>query len=496
MLAALAIFVIGRMLLSAHRELGDERHAPRRPRRHVEPFLEQLALHGAAGLRRADGVHRRSACRRPTSSRSWALPASRSALALKDSLSNFSSGVMLVFFRPFKVGDQIDAAGVSGVVDSVGIFSVVLKTPGQPRHQRAEQPRLRRHDHELQRREHAAHRSPDSDRLRRRHSAGEAVIAAIVAAEARIAEAPAPEVAVQDVLHDDRDARRARLGRRPPTTATCAATCSSASSARSTSTACRFRLEQRVLPVGKPRGTPSEGVAAHSSSRSWSSGTKRSPGCSVTRPRSRTRIGSASCRRNTRASTPSRAISTSIASSSAIIAAAAELRASADPDMRALAEDEHKELVGRRAALERQLLLHLVPKDPDDDANLFLEVRAGTGGDEAAIFAGDLFRMYSRYAERQGWTRRGVERESAASTAAIAKSSRASRARARTRSSSSSPACIACSACRRPRRKAAFTPPRARWPCSRSPRTSARSRSTRPTSRSTPIARRAPAAST
>jgi peptide chain release factor 1 len=86
------------------------------------------------------------------------------------------------------------------------------------------------------------------------------------------------------------------------------------------------------------------------------------------------------------------------------IAAAEELRASADADMRALAEDEYKELAGRRTALERQLLLHLVPKDPHDDANLFLEVRAGTGGDEAAIFAGDLFRMYSRYAERQGWT--------------------------------------------------------------------------------------------
>ena len=50
-------------------------------------------------------------------------------LALKDSLSNFSSGVMLVFFRPFKVGDQIDAAGVGGVVESIGIFNVVLKTP-------------------------------------------------------------------------------------------------------------------------------------------------------------------------------------------------------------------------------------------------------------------------------------------------------------------------------------------------------------------------------
>jgi peptide chain release factor 1 len=49
------------------------------------------------------------------------------------------------------------------------------------------------------------------------------------------------------------------------------------------------------------------------------------------------------------------------------------------------------------------LLLHLLPEDPDDDANLFLEIRAGTGGDEAALFAGDLFRMYSRYAERQRW---------------------------------------------------------------------------------------------
>jgi peptide chain release factor 1 len=86
------------------------------------------------------------------------------------------------------------------------------------------------------------------------------------------------------------------------------------------------------------------------------------------------------------------------------IAAAEEMRAGDDPEMRALAEDEHKSLVARRDELERRLLLHLVPRDPDDDANLFLEVRAGTGGDEAAIFAGDLFRMYSRYAERQGWT--------------------------------------------------------------------------------------------
>ena len=86
------------------------------------------------------------------------------------------------------------------------------------------------------------------------------------------------------------------------------------------------------------------------------------------------------------------------------VAAAEELRAGSDAEMRVLAEDEYKVLVERRTELERQLLLHLVPKDPNDDANLFLEVRAGTGGDEAAIFAGDLFRMYSRYAERQGWS--------------------------------------------------------------------------------------------
>ena len=85
------------------------------------------------------------------------------------------------------------------------------------------------------------------------------------------------------------------------------------------------------------------------------------------------------------------------------LAAAAEMRESADPEMRALAEEECDLLGGKIEALEDALLIHLLPHDPDDDANLFLEIRAGTGGDEAALFAGDLFRMYSRYAERQGW---------------------------------------------------------------------------------------------
>ena len=74
----------------------------------------------------------------------------------------------------------------------------------------------------------------------------------------------------------------------------------------------------------------------------------------------------------------------------------------ADPEMRELAEEEIATAQARLAELEDELLALLVPRDPRDEGNLFLEVRAGTGGDEAAIFAGDLFRMYARYAERQG----------------------------------------------------------------------------------------------
>ena len=74
-----------------------------------------------------------------------------------------------------------------------------------------------------------------------------------------------------------------------------------------------------------------------------------------------------------------------------------------DPELSELAEEEIDAARARLAQLEAELSLLLVPKDSRDEANLFLEVRAGTGGDEAAIFAGDLFRMYARYAERQGW---------------------------------------------------------------------------------------------
>ena len=81
-----------------------------------------------------------------------------------------------------------------------------------------------------------------------------------------------------------------------------------------------------------------------------------------------------------------------------------------DPELRELAEEEIAAATARLAELEGELMAQLVPRDARDEGGLYLEVRAGTGGDEAAIFAGDLFRMYARYAERQGWK---VEVESA-----------------------------------------------------------------------------------
>jgi peptide chain release factor 1 len=76
----------------------------------------------------------------------------------------------------------------------------------------------------------------------------------------------------------------------------------------------------------------------------------------------------------------------------------------ADPEMRALAEEELRELGARLPQVERDLQLRLLPRDADDDRNVILELRAGTGGDEAALFAGDLFRMYQRHADLHGWT--------------------------------------------------------------------------------------------
>jgi peptide chain release factor 1 len=76
---------------------------------------------------------------------------------------------------------------------------------------------------------------------------------------------------------------------------------------------------------------------------------------------------------------------------------------STDAEMRTVAEAERPQLEARRVELEQQLRLALIPKDAMDERNVILEIRAGTGGDEAALFAGDLFRMYERYAAKQGW---------------------------------------------------------------------------------------------
>ena len=76
---------------------------------------------------------------------------------------------------------------------------------------------------------------------------------------------------------------------------------------------------------------------------------------------------------------------------------------SEDADMRHMAQEEEKQLTERKNTIERELKLLLLPKDPNDDKSVIVEIRAGTGGDEAALFAGELFRLYSRYAETQGW---------------------------------------------------------------------------------------------
>jgi len=121
-------------------------------------------------------------------------------LALKDSLSNFSSGVMLVFFRPFKVGDHIDAAGVGGVVESIGIFNVILKTPDNrvitvPNSLIYGGTLINYNSEATRRIDLTVAIGYDADIPQ-----AKSLIVAIVAAEARIAKEPAPEVAVQDIL--------------------------------------------------------------------------------------------------------------------------------------------------------------------------------------------------------------------------------------------------------------------------------------------------------
>src|SRR5574337_624077 len=81
-----------------------------------------------------------------------------------------------------------------------------------------------------------------------------------------------------------------------------------------------------------------------------------------------------------------------------------------DRELRALAQSELDELAQRQAGLEEELKRLLTPRDPNDDRNVFLEIRAGAGGDEAGLFAAEIFRMYWKYAERQGWKAEVVDR--------------------------------------------------------------------------------------
>ncbi len=82
---------------------------------------------------------------------------------------------------------------------------------------------------------------------------------------------------------------------------------------------------------------------------------------------------------------------------------AQEMSKDTDPDLREMAQEEIQLATQKKQELEQQLQILLLPKDPKDSSNIFLEIRAGTGGDEAAIFSGDLAKMYQRYAEKQGW---------------------------------------------------------------------------------------------
>jgi peptide chain release factor 1 len=88
------------------------------------------------------------------------------------------------------------------------------------------------------------------------------------------------------------------------------------------------------------------------------------------------------------------------------LSTAREWQRDADAATSSMGQEEIDTLLPRLATHELELQRLLVPKDPQDDSNIFLEVRAGTGGDEAAIFAGDLFRMYARFAESKGWKSR------------------------------------------------------------------------------------------
>jgi len=88
---------------------------------------------------------------------------------------------------------------------------------------------------------------------------------------------------------------------------------------------------------------------------------------------------------------------------------AKEMSTDADADMREMAKAELVQLEAKKTEMEEDIKVLLIPKDPDDDKDVIFEIRAGTGGDEAAIFAGDLYEMYTKYFDQKGWKYEVVE---------------------------------------------------------------------------------------
>ena len=135
---------------------------------------------------------------------------------------------------------------------------------------------------------------------------------------------------------------------------------------------------------------------------------------------------------------------------------------SEDIDMQAMAHEEIQSASQEMSELEAELQRMLLPKDPDDARPAFLEIRAGTGGDESALFAGDLLRMYTKFCERKGW-RAEIMSESASELGATKRWSFASKVTMCLAPCALNRVATASNACRPLRHKAAFTPALARW---------------------------------
>ena len=118
-----------------------------------------------------------------------------------------------------------------------------------------------------------------------------------------------------------------------------------------------------------------------------------------------------------------------------------------DPDMKELAQEELQQAKSDIARMEDELKILLLPKDPNDEKNIYVEIRGGAGGEESALFAADLYRMYTMYADKRGWQTEGMNKSATRCT----------------RGSSSRAAYTACSVCPRPKVRAVCTPRQPPW---------------------------------